>query len=226
MTERRYKYPRTPHLPWSPGRTKDDRVLTDVSHLEGRPLIAMVKMDGENTTLYHDHMHARSLDSKDHASRHWMKGFHASIKDLIFPEWRVCGENLYAKHSIAYEDLMSYFLAFSVWTTEFGDNLCLSWEDTMDALDFMRIYTPDVINLDAVSSPVTSLKLIDDMYHEKYGDKHEGYVVRVCDEFKYEDFGRSIAKYVRADHVQTDKHWMYKEVVPNKLWKPTWTVQE
>jgi len=217
-----YKYPRTPHLPWSPGRTKDDRVLTDVSHLKGKHLIATVKMDGENTSLYRDHVHARSLDSKDHVSRHWMKGFHAKIKDLIFPEWRVCGENLYAKHSIAYDDLMSYFLGFSVWTTEFGENLCLNWDDTIDAFNFMGIYIPDVIN----SRPNVSLKEIDTIFQENYADKHEGYVVRVFDEFKYEDFGRSVAKYVRANHVQTDKHWMHKEVVPNKLWKPTWTVPE
>jgi hypothetical protein len=214
-----YKYPRTPHLPWSPGRTKDDRVLTDVSHLEGKPLVATVKMDGESTTLYRDHMHARSLDSKDHVSRHWMKGFHASIKDLIYPGWRICGENLYAKHSIGYDDLMSYFLGFSVWTE---NNICLEWNETLMAFDELGIYIPEQFTLD----PMMSLKEIDNLFQEKYADKHEGYVVRVFDEFKYEDFGRSVAKYVRANHVQTDTHWMHKEVIPNKLWKPTWTVQE
>lgn len=214
-----YKYPRTPHLPWSPGRTKDDRVLTDVSHLEGRPLVATIKMDGESTTLYRDHMHARSLDSKDHPSRHWLKAFHAGIKDLIFPGWRICGENLYAKHSIGYDDLMSYFLGFSVWTE---NNICLEWDETLMAFDELGIYIPEQFT----PKYITSLKEIDELFHEKYGDKHEGYVVRVYDEFKYEDFGRSVAKYVRSNHVQTDKHWMYKEVIPNKLWKPTWTVQE
>lgn len=214
-----YKYPRTPHLPWSPGKTKDDRVLTDVSHLEGRPLVATVKMDGENTTLYCDHIHARSLDSKDHPSRHWLKAFHAGIKDLIFPGWRICGENLYAKHSIEYDDLMSYFLGFSIWT---DNNICLEWTETLMSFDELGIYIPEQFT----PNYITSLKEIDELFHEKYGDKHEGYVVRVCDEFKYEDFGRSVAKYVRANHVQTDTHWMHKEVVPNKLWKPTWTVQE
>jgi RNA ligase. len=214
-----YKYPRTPHLPWSPGRTKDDRVLTDVSHLEGRPLVATVKMDGESTTLYRDHMHARSLDSKDHVSRHWLKAFHASIKNLIYPGWRICGENLYAKHSIGYDDLMSYFLGFSVWTE---NNTCLEWEETLMMFDELGIYVPEQFT----PNPTTSLKEIDELFHEKYENKHEGYVVRVFDEFKYEDFGRSVAKYVRTNHVQTDTHWMYKEVIPNKLWKPTWTVQE
>jgi len=219
MYKNHYKYPKTPHLPWSPGRTKDDRILTDVSHLEGRPLVATIKMDGENTTLYRDHMHARSLDSKDHVSRHWMKGFHAGIKDLIYPGWRICGENLYAKHSIEYDDLMSYFLGFSVWTE---NNICLEWNETLMTFDELGIYIPEQFTLD----PMMTLKEIDDLFQEKYADKHEGYVVRLFDEFKYEDFGRSVAKYVRANHVQTDQHWMHKEVIPNKLWKPTWTVQE
>jgi hypothetical protein len=214
-----YKYPRTPHLPWSPGRTKDDMVLVDVNHLEGRPLVAMIKYDGENTTLYRDYMHARSLDSKDHPSRHWVKGFHSRIKDSIFPGWRICGENLYAVHSIRYDDLTSYFLGFSVWT---DNNTCLKWAETLIIFDDLHICTPEQFTPDSV----TSLKEIDAIYHEKYGDKHEGYVVRVRDEFKYEDFGRSVAKYVRANHVQTDRHWMYKEVISNKLWKPTWTEQE
>jgi len=187
-------------------------VLTDVSHLEGRPLVATIKMDGESTTLYRDHMHARSLDSKDHPSRHWLKAFHAGIKDLIFPGWRICGENLYAKHSIEYNDLKSYFLGFSIWT---DSNICLGWEETLMMFEDLGIYTPEQFT----NSPITSLKEIDELFHEKYKGKHEGYVVRILDEFKYEDFGRSVAKYVRSNHVQTDKHWMYKEIIPNKLWK-------
>lgn len=208
-----YKYPRTPHLPWSPGRTSDDKILTDVSHIDGRSLVATVKMDGECTSLYHDYIHARSLDSKDHPSRHWIKGFHSKIKDNIFPGWRICGENLYAKHSIGYDNLPSYFLGFSIWTDE---NICLKWSDTLIIFSELGIHTPEQISSDTS----LSLKEIDDIFHNKYGNKHEGYVIRVFDEFKYEDFGKSVAKYVRANHVQTDVHWMYKEVIPNKLWKP------
>ncbi len=212
MIEKRYKYPRTPHLPWSPGRTKDDRVLSNINHFIGKPIVATLKMDGECTTMYHDYIHARSINSKDHPSRHWIKAFHASIKDLIYPGWRICGENLYAKHSIEYDDLVSYFLGFSIWTE---NNICLEWNETLMSFDELGIYTPDVINSDYT----LSLKEIDDIFQEKYADKHEGYVVRIFDEFKYEDFDRSVAKYVRKNHVQTDEHWMNKEIIPNKLWK-------
>ena len=58
-----YKYPRTPHLPWSPGKTNDDKVLKDTSHFLGKEIVMSLKMDGEATTLYNNHMHARSIDS-------------------------------------------------------------------------------------------------------------------------------------------------------------------
>jgi hypothetical protein len=51
---------------------------------------------------------------------------------------------------------------------------------------------------------------------EKYPG-HEGFVVRNADSFMLSDFENSIAKFVRRNHVQTDEHWMLKEVTPNKL---------
>ncbi len=42
------KYPRTHHLPWSPGIHADDRVLTDLSAFEGKMVVVTEKLDGEN----------------------------------------------------------------------------------------------------------------------------------------------------------------------------------
>lgn len=44
----------------------------------------------------------------------------------------------------------------------------------------------------------------------------EGYVVRLVGSFKYLDFVRSVGKYVRAEHVQTNQHWV-RTWTPNKL---------
>jgi hypothetical protein len=63
------RYPRTPHLPWSPGATPDDVRAGDLSGLLGREVVVTEKPDGENTTLYADGVHARSLDSAHHPSR-------------------------------------------------------------------------------------------------------------------------------------------------------------
>ena len=40
---------------------------------------------------------------------------------------RICGENLFAKHSVEYNDLPSFFMVFSWWEA----NKCLSWDETI-----------------------------------------------------------------------------------------------
>jgi hypothetical protein len=56
----RVRYPRTYHLPWSPGATDDDRMLPDVRAFEGQEVVVTAKMDGEQTTMYTDYLHARA----------------------------------------------------------------------------------------------------------------------------------------------------------------------
>ncbi len=119
----RKKYPRTPHLPWSSGATSDDVRIVDLAGFEGRRVVVTEKLDGENTSLYRDGMHARSIDSRHHPSRDWVKGLQARIGYEIPDGWRLCGENMYARHSVAYDDLESFFYLFSVWN---GRDECLA----------------------------------------------------------------------------------------------------
>ena len=107
----RVKYPRTFHLPWSPGVTDDDRVLDDPDAAFGESRVVVTeKMDGECTTMYRDYLHARSTDYSPHPSRDRVRALHAQIAHDIPEGWRVCGENVYAQHSISYDALPSYFL--------------------------------------------------------------------------------------------------------------------
>lgn len=125
----RVKYPRTFHLPSSPGKTADDRTMTVPDEVFGTAEVVVTeKMDGENTTFYRDHLHARSIDYSPHPSRDRVRALHASIACDIPEGWRLCGENLYAVHSIAYEALPAHFLLFSIWDDR---NQCLSWDETI-----------------------------------------------------------------------------------------------
>lgn len=212
MTTNHFKYPRTPHLPWSASITNDDRIILadDLHSLFCKRLLITIKMDGENTTMYRDYIHARSLDSKDHESRHWVKYLHASIKHLIPNGWRICGENMFAKHSIYYDNLPSYFLVFSVWNNE---NECLSYADTMILLsDLGLTYVPVMfdgfINIENASEYLYNV-------FKHYETEHEGYVIRSYNGFHYNDFSKNIAKYVRPNHVQTNKHWMAQKIIKN-----------
>lgn len=213
----RVHYPRTPHLPWSPGATADDVRARDLSGLAGRHVIVTEKMDGENTTLYRDGLHARSLDSAHHPSRAWVKALHSRVAAQIPEGWRICGENLFAEHSISYDALDGYFYGFSVW-----DGVrCLDWPSTVSFLQELGIPTPRVLWAGTFDEKAIQKQLKLDL------SRQEGYVVRAAEGFSYTEFAGRVAKWVRPSHVQTDTHWMHAEVVPNRLGAraPFWAVR-
>lgn len=204
------KYPRTHHLPWSPGMHSDDRVIPSLSGFEGKRVIVSMKQDGENTTLYSDYIHARSLDSRSHPSRDWVKNFHAGFAHDIPESFRICGENLYAEHSIHYHDLESYFMGFSIWNEM---NECLSWDETLEWFNLLGI-TPVPVLYDGVYDE----KVLKSIEKSMDFETNEGFVVRLAEKFRYADFKSSVAKFVRQGHVQTNKHWMQgQRVIPNGL---------
>ena len=49
--------------------------------------------------------------------------------------------------------------------------------------------------------------------------KQEGFVVRDALGFKESEMPNRMGKYVRANHVQSETHWMKAELVPNRLAK-------
>lgn len=206
------KYPKTPHLPFSPNADNGDVYLSDTSVFRGKRVVVTEKMDGENTTMYRDHIHARSLDSSHHPSRSWVKGLHADISHKIPEGWRVCGENIYAKHSIRYHNLTSYFYVFSIWNEE---NICLPWHKTIAYSTMFKTPTvPVVYNGEWDRQDILSSF---GKYKESSDDEVEGFVVRSYDSFRFSEFTSNVAKYVREGHVQTDDHWMHQEVEKNEI---------
>lgn len=206
----RTKYPRSFHLPWSPGSTSDDKMLSSVDHFVGQEVVVTAKMDGENTSLYRDGLHARSLDGAHHESQAWVRSLQGRIGHEIPEGWRVCGENLYARHSIEYQGLVSYFMVFSVWNEK---NEALSWDETVEWAELLGLATVPVL-----WRGIWDEATIRGLYQPKLGENDlEGYVVRVTKSFPYEAFAKSLAKYVRKGHVTTDTHWKSQAVVPNKL---------
>lgn len=209
-----FKYPRTLHLPISPGVSSDDKKLSEndfKKYFYSTPVVITEKLDGENCNLYSNYIHARSLDSRHHPSRDWVKRFHSEISYKIPEGWRVCGENMFARHSVSYDNLDSYFYGFSIWDE---NNICLSWEDTKVFFEIIGIQCVPELECQIVIQDLETLKILGEKV-TKQGK--EGYVIRRRDSFHYNDFYKSVTKYVRANHVQTDTHWMSSEIVPNKL---------
>lgn len=204
----RWKYPRTPHLPYSESRTDDDKTLSSDDHLAAlNEVVVTVKMDGENTTVYPDgYVHARSLEGVSHEWQNWLRGHVWNFCTGIPSDWRICGENLYAKHSIGYK-FDSIEDTFQVFHIAKGGTF-LSWDNVKSVCEALGLKTvPEIYR-----GPYDR-KLIMDAFERykaeaaEHGQEVEGFVVRYSGEFPYHLFDEYVAKYVRANHVQTDKHW-------------------
>lgn len=210
------KYPRTYHLPWSERKTKDDRVLQNIKHFENKQIIITAKLDGENTTLYNDYLHARSINSGKHPSRKWITELWSQIKHEIPEGWRICGENMYAEHTIHYKNLKSYFYMFSIWNEK---NECLSWKESCDYAEILGL-----MHVPILYEGVWDEKLIKNLYKIEKGKKFmeinndgcEGYVARLADNFTYSDFKKSVAKFVSNSFEIKHGHWT-QNFIKNEL---------
>lgn len=156
-----------------------------------------------NCSIYQDHYHARSLDSQEHWTRKKMYELQKRIGREIPNGWRICGENMYARHAIGYENLPDYFLVFSIWNDK---NMCLSWDETCEYCELLNLHTVPLLFRGKFA--VQTLKQINIDTKTM-----EGYVVRPTSSFSYDDFKNVCLKWVRRGHVQKNsKHWMYSNV--------------
>ena len=202
------KYGRTLHLPQSLAVTNDDKVHTSISQFEGHEVVISEKLDGENTTIFCEGTHARSIDGRFHPSRSWMKQFAAGISPFLDVSERIVGEYLFARHSIAYDNLETYFYGFA-WFIE--DEL-QAWNDTQERFSELGIISVPVL----YHGPYFD-GLIEKTANELNLETQEGFVLRSASSIVHDDFSKYVGKFVRQGHVQTDKHWMHSEIVPNLL---------
>lgn len=199
-TEKKYyKYPKTPHLPYSDGIHEKSLVMDNIDNFKNKEVIVTEKMDGENTNFYKDHIHARSIDSGYHPSRTWVQNLHSKIRFNIGDNQRICGENLFWVKSIIYTDLPSYFLVFNIWE----DDVCYSWDKTLEVTKRLELETVPVLY-----RGIYDEEKIKSLYDDSMYDKMEGYVVRLANSFKLKDFQQSVGKFVRKNHVKTDDNWI------------------
>jgi hypothetical protein len=80
------KFPRIPHLSWSPGGTRDDRRLSDFSLINfiGNRIVITEKMDGSNLCITRDEIFARSHSgAPTHPSFDLAKKMHGEIRHKI-----------------------------------------------------------------------------------------------------------------------------------------------
>jgi len=214
------KYFRTPHLPYSPGGTNEDKRLKNDSHFQGESVVITEKMDGSNVCLTRDAVFARSHSAPPkHPSFDMLKAFHAATwfdrNVSYFGEW------CYAKHSILYRDLPAHFLLFAVRLDD--EKRWLSWAEVLQLAEYHDFSTVPILwegklrrNLEAM---IEDLLLSHPQGKCGADPEMEGVVVRKSGGFMTNEVGHNIAKYVRKDHVQTDDHWKVLSIVKNKVRK-------
>ena len=219
----RVKYPRTRHLPSSRSRTDDDKIATveevarafKESNGDPRRVIITEKMDGEATTIYPDgHSHARSIDSKFHPSRSIIRELAGLISHEIPQDFRICGENIFAVHSIEYSALDSYFQVYNIW----NGSTCISWDSTVEWAQLLELTTVPVLYDGPWVDENHAHSIWTDFKKNLPGEQaSEGFVVRIADEFELDDFGNNVFKFVREKHVTTGDHWMHSEMKTNSI---------
>ena len=217
------KYPSTKYFASSPS-AEDILTEGELSHLISAPIVVTTKMDGSNVQLTSEYVASRAGwdGSAIHPSFNMLKAkFHAEYKYLIPKHIQLFGEWLFAKHSIHYVGdlgLKSYLQLFSAYDTRYA--LFLGWEEVMEYASLLGVPTvPHVVSYEL--APNSSLRykyenIIGSQAEYQISEGHEGVVVRSMLPFHYGQFSSSVAKYVRANHVQTDVHWTHQEIIRNE----------
>lgn len=211
--EKRIKYKKTYHHPLSEEVKSDDKIISasDLAELYGKEYVGSIKMDGECTTIYETGAtHARSKDSIGDESNSWVRGLAARIAYSIPENHRYCGENMHIQHSIKYEDLESFFLAFGVWQNV--PNVLIDWDTTLSILN-----ASDVKTVPIVWRGILTPEIIEELWRNLDKNIHEGLVFRPVEAVPVKDFHKKVFKLVRRGHVQTDKHWKHKQKIKNKM---------
>jgi len=101
---------------------------------------------------------------------------------------------------------------FSIWNAR---NECLPWDETVLWTKLLGLHAVPVLYRGTWDED--AMHALDGVDKSQFGGAREGYVVRLAADFHYRAFRRSVAKYVRRGHVQTDDHWQLRSVVPNRL---------
>lgn len=200
------KYPRTSHLPFSPGATSDDKWIgaDGLSYLQsGIELIVTEKMDGGNLTFTRDHFFARSIDSGTHVWDNVAKSLWA-VKRFDIPQgWRISGESMLARRSVAYDNLPGPFIVFGIWD---DTNSLLSWDYMIEWTELLEL---PVVPLLYRGNSFNDAK--DAWGKSRDASVSEGYVMRDSGIIAYDDFNTKVAKWVRNNHVQTSDYWRHRD---------------
>lgn len=257
METRIIKYPRTPHIEGSrlqPG--DEDLSQIPFEHLAGRHAVVEEKIDGANSAISFDENGKLLLQSRGHfltggyRERHYnlMKQWaqiHASdFYDVLGSRYIMYGEWMYAKHTIFYDALPSYFMEFDILDRQTGRFLDTPGRRAMT--QYLPVCSVPVLAEGEFKKKDDLLRLIGPSNYitPQHIEKLRAYAEangldpdRQCREtepstmmegiyIKIEENGEVVErmKYVRRGFSQcmneAQSHWLERPIVPNQLAVP------
>lgn len=217
------KFPRTPHVANLGAATRDDKICsrTELDAIVGAPtVIVEEKLDGANMGIF---IHSEEMKLMVQNRSHFISGeYHAQFAPL--PKWLrdhsadlwailtpgrhvLYGEWLYATHSVKYQRLPSWFVAYDMYdrfTKSFlsRDRLA-NLLSTTSIPHVPLIYEGPVCSVDQLRSMVSGPSAYNDQLRE-------GIVARVCQNGVLQ----SRAKLVRSDFITGTDRWNSSQTMP------------
>lgn len=222
-----YKYPSTPHLALLPGvAVRSDKLMTEEERDEflKNTILIEEKVDGANLGLSFNERgdlfaqaRGKYLDLPGSGQwkklSDWVKPRIASLYENLSDRYILFGEWCYAKHTIFYDSLPDWFLAFDVYDREAGCFLSTSRREHLFAtmlLEAVPILGRGRFSFAELEDMISRSKLANNQ-------PAEGVYLRF-------DRGESLggrAKLVRRTFIQEiEKHWSKRKLMPNKLKAP------
>nr|WP_321476740.1 RNA ligase family protein [uncultured Paludibaculum sp.] len=200
----------------------EDLAVVDAPDLEGLPLVIEEKLDGSNSGISFEEG-ALVLQSRGHVLtggprerqfdlfKRWASSHRDSLWRILRNRYLMYGEWLYARHTIAYDELPHYFLEFDILDRE--TRSFLSTDRRHALLAGSPVQSVPILARGAVHawdklvtrSRCSSSELMEGLYIKWEADGHV--------------LGRY--KYVRRGFLQavanSETHWMDRPIEPNML---------
>lgn len=220
-----HRFPHTPHLAWlGKGEPRGDKVLSKAETLAllSAPVRVEEKIDGANLGLSvgpDGRLRAQNRGQYlELPYRHqftrlaaWLAAYERVLASALGQELILFGEWCAARHSVGYEQLPDWFVAFDVYDRESGRYWSVARRDEFCAR--LGLAVAPTLSEGRLSLP--ALRELVNSHRSRFGDSLiEGVVIR-RDEGDWLD---SRAKLVAPGFTQAiNEHWRHRVIVWNRL---------
>ena len=228
------KFIRTKHLPLEPNAARDDLVATAAEYqsvLDHDNVFIEEKIDGANCGITivdgypiirnRNHILSKSFSGKTPAKMqfssiwNWFYSHADSLnklKEILKFNPCIYGEWMYARHSVDYDQLPDYFIAFDIYDLE--EKRFININDYREVLEEMGISVVPLLHQGSVDEK-TLLSLRDGDATFSSTEKREGIYIRIVNK---KGFVSKRYKMVRDGFIQGE-HWNKKKLVRNRIMK-------